>query len=265
MRALKRTSLFRTARYSYSVLGTFAWQLLRPRTAREISEFHSTKVMDAIQTLDALGGNRTSFARFGDGEFNYLLDSSYEQSFQDNSPELVAELKKILTVPQADLLIGIPKLQRNRWFWREYWVRRWPKLGALLKAQPYFGDASLTRPDVFQEFGDSVVDKWRTIWDDREVVVVTGEGSKFSLVPELFSSAKDISFLYSKPTNAFSDIDRVFTEIFEMKPDLVLISLGPAGTVLTARLAPHIQTIDIGHISNSYSTVFSGAVAPELQ
>lgn len=46
--------------------------------------------------------------------------------------------------------------------------------------------------------------------------------------------------------------------------DLFLIALGPAGTVLSARLTDKEKiAYDIGHLTNSYDTVFSGAAVPE--
>ena len=68
-----------------------------------------------------------------------------------------------------------------------------------------------------------------------------------------------------KNKNAYDDIGQL-TEQCLMKEniDLFLIALGPAGTVLSARLTDKEKiAYDIGHLTNSYDTVFSGAAVPE--
>ena len=48
------------------------------------------------------------------------------------------------------------------------------------------------------------------------------------------------------------------------RQELYLVALGPAGTLVTALLARMGRwAIDVGHISNSWTTVFAGGKWPE--
>lgn len=64
-----------------------------------------------------------------------------------------------------------------------------------------------------------------------------------------------------KDTDAYNDIDRLTEQCLMKKEiDLFLIAAGPAGpagTVLSARLADNGKTaLDIGNLVSSYNTVF---------
>lgn len=50
----------------------------------------------------------------------------------------------------------------------------------------------------------------------------------------------------------------------EKEVDMFLIALGPTGTVLASRLFhKNLRALDIGHLNNSYDTVFLNSVRPE--
>ncbi|MFJ2317205.1 GT-D fold domain-containing glycosyltransferase, partial [Glutamicibacter sp. NPDC087661] len=64
--------------------------------------------------------------------------------------------------------------------------------------------------------------------------------------------------------DAFTDLERVVSETLEKNPDLAIISLGPAGTVLAKKLSERgIRALDIGHLSSSYLNVVQGQARPE--
>jgi hypothetical protein len=86
------------------------------------------------------------------------------------------------------------------------------------------------------------------------------------MLPQLFDGVASFERLDSLPVDAFSDLPRLLNVIpKKTSPDtLVLISLGPAGTVLASELCRvGIRALDIGHISDSYQTVFEGKAWPE--
>jgi hypothetical protein len=109
------------------------------------------------------------------------------------------------------------------------------------------------------------VELWRDVWAGAEVCVVTGEGSRFELVPELFDNIKSSRYVYSTPVNAYADLPRLMEALESEDPDqLYLISLGPAGTLVAAWLARMGRwAIDIGHISDSWANVFNSGAWPE--
>ena len=106
---------------------------------------------------------------------------------------------------------------------------------------------------------------WRDVWEAKEVVIVTGENSRFVLEPALFDNVKSVDFIYSTPIDAYSDLPRLMPLLEAQDPDkLFLIALGPTGTLLAAKLAQAGRwAIDIGHISESYANVFEGGAWPE--
>ena len=122
----------------------------------------------------------------------------------------------------------------------------------------------MTRQDFFKFYKQEGVELWRNIWNDKNVVIITGENSRFELIPELFDGVKSTEFIYTKPTNAFSEIDNIIEEAKSKNPDMFLISLGPAGTVLAYEMAKQgKRALDIGHISSSYQNAFEGKPVAE--
>jgi phosphoglycolate phosphatase-like HAD superfamily hydrolase len=145
------------------------------------------------------------------------------------------------------------------------WSIMWDQVQPILPREARFGNSHVSRPDCFQSLREEAVELWRQVWAGKRVAIVTGRGSRFELVPQLFDNLAGHEFVYSEPRNAFSDVDRLVAEVRSLPGiDLCLVALGPAGTVLTRKLAEvGVRTIDVGHISNSYANVFEGKPHPE--
>lgn len=220
-----------------------------------------------LDTLAEIRKNRLSFARFGDGELRMMLRPDYKLRFQRNSPELAQALRALLTEPtyrdEADLLLGMPFPYRIR-HWSGVWADIWPQLRPLVADLERFGATHVSRPVFFSYTHDAGVQAWRSVWAGRRICVVTGENSRFTLLPALFDNVADASFLYSTPRNAFDDVPRLLTKAAEIDADLFLIALGPAGTVLAAELAIRGRwALDVGHISDSYQMEYEHGAWPE--
>ena len=231
----------------------------------EIQELIDNKQLGFLETVETIRLNRISFARFGDGELRLMLRPHYQLQFQRNSDQLSRSLKSIFTNHSTDLLIGFPHLYRDQ-HWSQVWSDIWRELAPYLAHTPRFGNSHVSRPIYFETTGDEGVAAWRKIWDRQSVAVITGRGSNFDLVPELFSNAKSKTIIESAPENAFEDLDRVTALAQDADVDLFLISLGPAGTVLSHNLSQQGHwAIDIGHISDSYRYSFDNGDWPEAQ
>lgn len=244
------------------------------RTLRVSSTASRMKVVHAYiaehqmsyrETLTTLAEGEVSFARFGDGELRLMVDPMFRLGFQSNSAELRDALRATLGEWQSPpLLVGWPRA-----FWTTHntsmWSVIWDEVQPLLPTEHRFGNSHVSRPDCFQELGTEAVELWRRVWAGKRVAIVTGRGSRFDLVPELFDNLAAHELVYSEPRNAFSDLDRLTAEVRSRTDiDLCLVALGPAGTILAARLAREgIRTVDVGHISNSYANVFLGQPHPE--
>ncbi|MGO2123862.1 GT-D fold domain-containing glycosyltransferase [Glutamicibacter arilaitensis] len=229
----------------------------------EVAEVYAHQVLPFKESLEMLAESDASLARFGDGEFRLMLRSEFNLNFQINSKELQYQLRDVFETQSSDLLIGFPFLFRDA-HWSNVYAELWPSLKPLISPQQRFINAHITRPRAFETLGQQAVDLWRNVWDQKDAVIVTGEGSRFDLIPELFDNLGRVDFVHSTPMNAFADLERVVAETQKKNPDLVIISLGPAGTILAKLLSEQgIRALDIGHLSSSYLNVMQGHARPE--
>jgi hypothetical protein len=235
-------------------------------TLDDVQRFTSMRQLGFLATVEHLAATGCSFARFGDGEARLMLRPEFRITFQRNSPQLSADLRDVLSLAEANnpnLLIGFPHAYRDL-HWSGVWANVWSQLKPLVEPLQQVGNSHVSRPIFFELLGEEGVSAWRSVWAGQAVTVVTGQGSRFEPIPELFDNVQDISFEHSVPVDAHADLERLLHQLDSSRADLHLIALGPAGTVLAARLAARGQrAIDIGHISDSYQTAFEGAPWPE--
>lgn len=225
------------------------------------------RLMSMPETLKVLAESEASLARFGDGEFRMLLRPDIDIQFQKNSPQLRDQLLKILSTSSSDrLLVGFPPPYRGP-HWSGVWADNWPSLKNILPGWGRFANAHISRPPFFEHFREEGVGMWRDVWKDKVVCVITGRGSRFELFPELFDNVKSVSSIEAPPKNAFSQIDSILDQVNkDVKTDIFLIALGPAGTVLASRIAAiGRRGLDVGHVASSYLNVVKGGVRPEDQ
>ena len=102
---------------------------------------------------------------------------------------------------------------------------------------------------------------WKDIWKERDMLIVEGAKTRLGVGNDLFSNVRSIKRILAPNTNAFSVIDKLFTEVKKYSKDhLVLLALGPTATVLAYRLAVEgYWAIDIGHIDIEYEWYLRGA------
>jgi hypothetical protein len=265
----------------HKLLQDMRWELQQQRKILETMRLvESAPVLDDVQafaeehqlgfaeTVQALAERPLSFARFGDGELRLMLRAEYSLKFQRNSPQLQQALLNAFTAPPQDhLLKGFPHVYRDL-HWSGVWGEIWRQLKPLLGDGERFGNSHVTRPIFFQVLGSAGVDLWRQVWEGQRITVVTGKGSRFELIDELFDNIADARHVTSEPVGAWDDVPRLVDALTSARsgdrPDLCLIALGPAGTVLAHRLAHNgVRAIDVGHISDSYETAFKGGAWPE--
>lgn len=230
----------------------------------EVQQFVEERQMAFLETVEHLARTKQSFTRFGDGEIQIMLRPGYNLAFQKNSPELAQHLRKVAVNPVEGLLIGFPHMFRENPDWSRVWVDTWRQFAPLISQHTLFGDAHVTRPFYFGSTGAEGVKAWRSVWENESITVVTGKDSRFEFIPELFDSAGPTKVMESLATNAYSDVPRLLQELASDTSDVILVALGPAGTVLTYELAvAGRRAIDVGHINASYQSTFSGEKSPE--
>jgi hypothetical protein len=232
----------------------------------EVQEWLASRQEDQFETLRRARERRIGVARFGDGEFRLLLRPEWDSKFQRNSPALRVGLQRTLQygAERPDrLIVAVPPPSRDR-YWTNFYTSFWAQLQPAIEPLQTVGDSFVTRPNFFRRYRRTAVDAWRELWDGCTVTIVTGEGSRFELSPGLFDNIATSRFVHSKPTHAFDDLDRVLEVLEGDGSDLVLIALGPAGTILAAELAKRGRwALDVGHVSNSYESALNGGIWPE--
>ncbi len=230
---------------------------------REIEAFMRDHVLGLYETLERVRRERLSLARFGDGELLLTLSPNANISFQHGSPELQAELQTILRgdgYENTSLLTCLPGLSASYYY--SYWAKFWPLLRPRLNLSQTYGDTSVSREALFGLDPEKGRLAWRALWEGEDVCYVIGRNSRFEPIDLLFGGVKSSRTVYSLPTDAYADIDRTLAEITETVPreTLILLALGPAATILAARLSRlGYWALDIGHIANTYRTVVDGA------
>ena len=245
-----------------------ATDAIRRLAVDDVTRFSMSHQLGFEDTLLRLIDGTTSLARFGDGELLSMLRPGYDLYFQRTTPELSAELRSIWTMQNLDadsLLLGFPDLSKGP-YWSDVWTNAWPDLRLISRTDITYGNTHVTRPRFFSRLGQRGVDLWRQVWADKSVCVVTGTGSRFVPIAELFDSAASVSREDAPSIDAYAHVDALEQRLLAVPADIHLLSLGPTATVLAARLARRgRRAIDIGHITSSYRTVFLGDARPERQ
>lgn len=184
-----------------------------------------------------------SLARFGDGELKMSYGASYSR--QIGSPQLSAELRRVIAKPPKKLLVGIPTMD-PRGPKYENWTRHIARFEPLLSGAVEYCSAFVTRPDSAPwlenpEFCGLLASVWR---GKRAVVLCERGGSMLRAVrPE----AGEAIHIEAPRYGAYDRIDRLEDKIIGAKPEVAILSAGPAATCLAYRLTKQgIQAVDLG-------------------
>ncbi len=221
------------------------------------------KVKSIDETITYLVNEQKSISRFGDGEFFLALYRSI--GFQKKDRQLQLKLIEILKNENENCIVGLPELRKDRLtsFWKQFWFENLFFLNYLTNNKSTYYNQSISR-----EFTLDQMNNFMKCWENRNVIFITGKGSRFDTNHELFKNIKSASTLYSLPTNAWTDYENlksaVLTEAEIKDNPLVICALGPTATVLAYELSQQgIQCFDIGHINNVYDKIKYGKATPE--
>lgn len=227
----------------------------------DMYHFFRGKRLSVLETVRWMKENKCGISRFGDGELMLMMEQGIY--YQKANKKLMYELRNICS-GKRNTLICMPDSGVESVFWQNFWRNYW-FICKFFIDQPIYGDIAVSRPEGFYQFGKELADAWMELWEDKKVCIVTGKDSRLNTEHYLLSNIKSKDVILSKNMHAYEDIDQLTEECLTKENiDLFLIALGPAGTVLSARLAAKERiAFDIGHLTNSYDTVFSGAVVPE--
>ncbi len=220
----------------------------------ENENVNNIQMLDSTLSIEYIIKNKCNVSRYGDGEIGYLLDPNFHHFFQPYNPKLVEKLKYILQHPIDNCLICIPiwmkNLNTNIQFHQKCIVNFWFKFYKYINKNYTYGCANLFCPSSLKI---NSIEHIKQIWNNEDIVIVTGINSSFIFENYLFDNTKSVNFIYSKAVDAFSEYDTLLNKIKTDKTKLYLLSLGLTATVLAYDLAKiNIRAIDIGHITNYY-------------
>lgn len=237
---------------------------LKYEIADQIKDIRLPKVVKAKETIKTLYSTRKSMARFGDGEFNLI--EGRDIGFQKASPEMASRLAEVLKSDDENILIGIPDVfgsldaycKHVRSYWREFLPQNRNRIYNLLNLNKTYYDACFTgyaiqAAETNEECLEEYYAEMRKIWDNRDVVIIKGEGTE-TYVNDIYDNAKSVKYIYAPKAHAFEHYDDILESAKkESKDCLFIIVLGPTATILAYDLAKlGFQALDMGHLAKDY-------------
>ena len=234
------------------------------------------KQLDPIQvkgideTLDYIIENKSSLVRFGDGEINMLAGHSIP--YQDYDEELVSTMRDIIgQESRKESVVCLPDAFIDRFrftywaipFWKDH-MDHYMDFYRELCSDSWYGSTFVSRPYI--DFEDksqakSQFEKLKSIWKNRDLLIVEGATSRSGVGNDLFDEANSIKRIICPSHSAFSRVHEIEHEIEKYAAGrLILCMLGPTAKVLAYHLSRKgHQVLDIGHIDSEYEWMKMGA------
>lgn len=228
------------------------------------------QVKSIDETLDYIIEHQSSLVRFGDGEINMLAGHSIP--YQHYDEELVSTMREIIGLESTkDLVVCLPDAFTDRFkftswaipFWKEH-MDHYMDFYRELCTDSWYGSTFVSRPYIdFEDKSQAKgqFDKLKSIWKNRDLLIVEGATSRSGVGNDLFAEAKSIKRIVCSSHSAYSRVDEIEQEIEKHAAGrLVLCMLGPTAKVLAYHLSQKgYQVLDIGHIDSEYEWMKMGA------
>jgi glycosyltransferase family protein len=228
------------------------------------------KTKSIPDTINKILENKISICRFGDGELLYVSEKR-SLPFQKSNERLRNYLISILSCENTNILVGLPigfyslenlkKETKNTWKAIISWT--YPRIYKYINHDMQYYNASMTR--LYMDYIDtSNSDLWfkkvKSIWDNRDILLIEGEKSRLGVGNNLFENAKSIQRILGPAHDAFDQFDNILKFALEKaKNKLVLVAMGPTAKPLCYELAlAGFQSIDIGNLDIEYEWFLRG-------
>ena len=235
-------------------------------------------ILEFHESIDLLIKDKSSLARFGDGEFTLMLngDFLYKKNtslrFQKADPKLKKRMKDILKdkdISKYNLELAIPSYLSNLdeaslvpetyHFWTNYLYNLQYKITGLLRKDYTYIDSLISRFYMDEKVKDKnkiqkKVNKLKELWDGENLLIVEGEGSRLGINNDLFDNSLSMKRILCPNNNAFDYYDEILKTALQYGQNKVIIlALGPTATVLAYDLAKSgLRALDLGHIDIEY-------------
>ena len=228
------------------------------------------KVKGIDETLDYIIENKSSLVRFGDGEINMLAGHSIP--YQDYDEELVSTMRDIIgQESRKELVVCLPDAFTDRFrftywaipFWKDH-MDHYMDFYRELCSNSWYGSTFVSRPYIdFEDKSQAKAqfEKLKSIWKNRDLLIVEGATSRSGVGNDLFDEANSIKRIICPSHSAFSRVHEIEQEIEKHAAGrLILCMLGPTAKILAYQLSQKgYQVLDIGHIDSEYEWMKMGA------
>lgn len=256
----------------------YASDLVMNAIYRHQNRKYRLDILSSEETIDYILQTNCSVARFGDGEFEMVLQPDRDLGFQGRNSTLSEKMKSVLGNQNPNLLICVPftlndlhgRTKHSRMFWFSWGKRndQHHRIVELIRqCQPdgyVYGDSQITRPYIAYRTAEHAVgifSAMKKIWDGQDILFVEGEKTRLGVGNDLFDNARSVKRVLCPATNAFDRYDEILDAVKSVwNGELILLALGPTATVLAADLADSgIRAMDLGHVDIEYEWFRTGA------
>jgi glycosyltransferase family protein len=231
------------------------------------------KIATIEETIDKLILEKCSICRFGDGELLFITKKR-SLPFQRQDEQLRQRFIEILKSNNTNILVGLPigfqtlkNLKQDvKLTWQAIVVWTYPGIRKYLDIKKQYYNASITRLYMgFEDTSDAtrLFKKVRSIWNQRDIVLIEGEKSRLGVGNDLFENADSVKRILAPAHHAYSKYNEIMQEA-EKHPgtSLILVALGPTAKPLVYDLAQRgFQAIDIGNLDTEYEWFRMGATS----
>lgn len=223
------------------------------------------KIVSSDIAIEKMLTEKVSLSRFGDGEME-LISGKKRNRYQEVDFVLQERLRKILISNNEKVLIAIADVYGSLDMYTEeaannirvYMteeIRR--EHMEVLDLEKEYYDTYISRPYVIykdKENAKNRFEKLRSIWTNREVLIVEGSYTRMGIGNDLLDNAKSVKRILAPSEDAFSKYDDILNAVKQYGKDkVILIALGPTATVLAYDLGCiGYQALDIGHLDLEY-------------
>lgn len=242
------------------------------RTWNVRRKFPSYKILSIEETIDIVTKEKKSISRLGDADFLLLIEER-DVSYQKLSPLIAQKLNEVLQCRDSRFLICIPdtlvsqkgSIQWSKVHWKSFIYKYGSRLKNHLDVKYLYGNSNLSR--IYIEKQDvkravALFDKVKSIWNEKHVIIVEGEYTRFGVGNDLLSNALSVKRIIGPKKNAFESFDKIKNSLLQFPKEevLFLFSLGPTATILCHELALEgYWAVDIGNLDLEYMWMKAGA------
>lgn len=229
----------------------------------KVFSYNKLEILSPHDSLKLLNETKKSVCRFGDGEFDIILNKNL--SIQDYSKELTDRLKEILASDNTKCYCALPEplsymkgsTPASKKYWSDYLFRNKAPIINLINKNRKYLSAYLSR--FYYRYTDKSTCEenfklLKNLWSNKDVLIVEGEHTQFGVNNDFLSDALSIHRIICPDENSFSKYTKILKVIQKFgKEKIILLCLGPTATILAWDLAELGYTaIDIGKADIEY-------------